>query len=66
MLHYLTGVRQRGHSRLISTSSSRICLRIAEELFLKRYLVGGFERIFEIGKNFRNEGVHTSIILSLR
>jgi lysyl-tRNA synthetase class 2 len=32
-------------------------LRIAEELFLKRYLVGGFERIFEIGKNFRNEGV---------
>ena len=32
-------------------------LRIAEELFLKRYLVGGFERIFEIGKNFRNEGI---------
>ena len=32
-------------------------LRIAPELFLKRMLVGGFEKIFEIGRNFRNEGV---------
>jgi len=34
-------------------------LRIAPELFLKRLLVGGFERVFEIGKNFRNEGIST-------
>lgn len=34
-------------------------LRIAPELYLKRLLVGGFERIFEIGKTFRNEGVST-------
>ena len=32
-------------------------LRIAPELYLKRLLAGGFEQVFEIGKNFRNEGV---------
>lgn len=32
-------------------------LRIAPELYLKRLLVGGFERVFELNRNFRNEGV---------
>jgi len=32
-------------------------LRIADELYLKRLIIGGFERVFEIGKDFRNEGV---------
>ena len=35
-------------------------MRIAPELFLKRLLVGGYDKVFELGKNFRNEGLDRS------
>ncbi|MFM9969131.1 MAG: lysine--tRNA ligase [Burkholderiales bacterium] len=37
----------------------KLYLRIAPELYLKRLVVGGFERVFEINRNFRNEGMST-------
>lgn len=37
-------------------------MRIATELYLKRLIVGGFEGVYEIGKNFRNEGMDLSLI----
>src|ERR1700761_1744124 len=39
---------------------SEVYLRIALELYLKRLIVGGIEKVFEIGRNFRNEGVDTT------
>ena len=39
--------------------SMELYLRIAPELYLKRLVVGGFERVFEINRNFRNEGIST-------
>ena len=40
-----------------NTLDMRLYLRIAPELYLKRLVVGGLERVFEINRNFRNEGI---------
>src|SRR6202051_3609139 len=42
-----------------NTLDMDLYLRIAPELYLKRLIVGGLERVYEINKNFRNEGVST-------
>ncbi|HLZ28518.1 MAG TPA: lysine--tRNA ligase [Chloroflexota bacterium] len=50
-----------GSARPFATESyamdARLYLRIALELYLKRCIIGGIERVYEIGRNFRNEGV---------
>jgi lysyl-tRNA synthetase class 2 len=50
-----------GSARPFATESfamdTRLYLRIALELYLKRCIIGGIERVYEIGRNFRNEGV---------
>tara|TARA_B110001454_G_scaffold95850_1_gene90885 strand:+ start:1570 stop:3057 length:1488 start_codon:yes stop_codon:yes gene_type:complete len=40
-----------------NTLDQKLYLRIADELYLKRLIVGGFEKVYEISKNFRNEGM---------
>ena len=40
-----------------NTLDMELYLRVAPELFLKRLLVGGFDRVFELNRNFRNEGI---------
>jgi lysyl-tRNA synthetase class 2 len=40
-----------------NTLDMQLYLRIADELYLKRLVVGGFERVYEIGHDFRNEGI---------
>jgi lysyl-tRNA synthetase class 2 len=42
-----------------NTLDMKLYLRISPELYLKRLLVGGLERVFEISRNFRNEGIST-------
>ena len=58
VLQPLYGGALRGRSRLTTTrSTGRFILRIATELYLKRLIVGGLEKVYELGKDFRNEGV---------
>ena len=54
-------------ARPFSTSATEfpereLSLRIAPELWLKRLVVGGFDKVFEIGPSFRNEGRYTQVL----
>jgi len=53
------GARGRPFKSLHNVNNMEVFLRIAPELYLKRLLVGGFEKVYEINRNFRNEGIST-------
>ncbi len=54
------GAAARPFTTYHNTLGQSLYLRIATELYLKRLIVGGFPGVYEIGKNFRNEGVDRS------
>src|SRR5258706_8463022 len=53
------GAAARPFVTLHTTLDMDLYLRIAPELYLKRLIVGGLERVYEISRNFRNEGIST-------
>ncbi len=58
MLHKLvTGAAARPFKTYLNALDMELYLRIAPELYLKRLIVGGLDRVFEINRNFRNEGM---------
>ena len=57
--HVASGAAARPFTTFHNALDVELKLRIAPELFLKRLVVGGFERVFEIGRVFRNEGIST-------
>jgi lysyl-tRNA synthetase class 2 len=60
MMHIIAGgARAKPFKTYHEALNMELYLRIAPELYLKRLLVGGFDRVFEIGKSFRNEGIST-------
>jgi len=54
------GAKARPFKTHLSALDMDLYLRISPELYLKELLIGGFEKIYEIGRNFRNEGIDRS------
>lgn len=59
MQHVPGGAEAKPFSTYHNALDTQLYLRIAPELYLKRLLVGGLEKVYEINRNFRNEGIST-------
>ncbi|AEG58552.1 lysine--tRNA ligase [Desulforamulus ruminis] len=60
MMHPIAGgASARPFTTYHNTLDMKLYMRIAPELYLKRLLVGGFDKVYEINRNFRNEGIST-------
>lgn len=51
------GAAARPFQTFYAALNTKMFLRVAPELYLKRLLIGGFEKVFELNRNFRNEGI---------
>lgn len=60
LLHQATGATARPFQTEHNALDMQMYMRIATELYLKRLIVGGMERVFEIGRIFRNEGIDST------
>src|SRR5690606_12182378 len=62
LLSQATGANARPFRTHHNALGQAMCLRIAPERYLRQLIVGGLEKVIEVGRIFRNEGIHATLI----